>query len=85
MKKIFLPILLAFSLFAVSCESKLEIPQKGTVSTLEFYSSDEDAEAALNNIYASFISIASRPAETSTTMTISVSSTNSVILRLLDS
>ena len=59
MKKIFLPILLAFSLFAVSCESKLEIPQKGTVSTLEFYSSDEDAEAARNNIYASFISIAS--------------------------
>ena len=59
MKKIILPILLVFSLIAVSCESKLEIPQKGTVSTLEFYASDADAEAALNNIYASFISIAS--------------------------
>ena len=59
MKKIILPILLVFSLIAVSCESKLEIPQKGTVSTLEFYASDADAEAALNNIYASFTSIAS--------------------------
>ena len=59
MKKIILPILFALSLLAVSCESKLEIPQKGTVSTLEFYSSDADAEAALNNIYASFMSIAS--------------------------
>lgn len=59
MKKIILPILFALSLLAVSCESKLEIPQKGTVSTLDFYSSDADAEAALNNIYASFISIAS--------------------------
>lgn len=58
MKKIIL-LIFAISFLAVSCESRLEIPQKGTVSTLEFYASDADAEAALNNIYASFLSIAS--------------------------
>ena len=45
MKKILLPILLGFALVAVSCESRLDIPQKGTVSTLEFYASDDDAQA----------------------------------------
>ncbi len=59
MKKIILPIILGFALVAVSCEKLLEIPQKGTVSTLEFYASDADAEAALANMYASFLSVAS--------------------------
>ena len=59
MKKVILPVCLALSLLAVSCESKLEIPQKGTVSTLEFYASDEDAEAALTNMYAKYLSVAS--------------------------
>ena len=59
MKKIILPILFALSLIAVSCESKLEIPQKGTVSSLDFYASDADAEALLNNMYSRFMSIAS--------------------------
>lgn len=55
MKKIILPILLGFALVAVSCEQNLDIPQKGKVSTLEFYANDEDAEAALANMYAQYI------------------------------
>ena len=55
MKKIILPILLGFALIAVSCEQNLDIPQKGKVSTLEFYASDADAEAALANMYAQYI------------------------------
>ncbi|MBO6029833.1 MAG: RagB/SusD family nutrient uptake outer membrane protein [Bacteroidales bacterium] len=56
MKKIYIPILLVLAFAAVSCEKLLDIPQKGTLSTLEFYASDADAEAAINNVYASFIS-----------------------------
>lgn len=59
MKKIFVPILLGLAFFAASCEKLLEIPQKGTVSTLEFYANDADAEAALADMYASFLSVAS--------------------------
>ena len=55
MKKIIIPILLGFALLAVSCEKNLEIPQKGVISTIEFYSSDADAQAALNNMYAQYI------------------------------
>ena len=55
MKKIIIPILLGFAFLAVSCEKYLEIPQKGVISTIEFYSSDEDAQAALNNMYAQYI------------------------------
>ena len=56
MKKFFIPILLGLSLVAVSCESLLDIPQKGVVSTDTFYASDADAEAALADMYASFLS-----------------------------
>ena len=59
MKKILIPILLGFALVAVSCQQMLEIPQKGVVSTDTFYASDADAEAALTNMYASFLSVAS--------------------------
>ena len=55
MKKIFIPILLAFAFATVSCEQLLDIPQKGTLSTLEYYASDSDAEAAVNNMYAAYI------------------------------
>lgn len=59
MKKILIPILLGLSLVAVSCQGLLEIPQKGVVSTETFYASDADAEAALADMYASFLSVAS--------------------------
>ena len=55
MKKIFIPILLVLAFAAVSCQQLLDIPQKGTLSTLEYYASDSDAEAALNNMYAAYI------------------------------
>ena len=55
MKKIIIPILLGFAFLAVSCESKLEIPQKGVVSYDSFYASDDDAQAALADMYANYI------------------------------
>lgn len=54
MKKIIIPILLGFAMLAVSCEKNLDIPQKAVVSTLEFYSNDDDARAALANMYAQY-------------------------------
>ena len=39
----------------VSCESMLEIPQKGVVSYDSFYASDDDALAALTSMYANYI------------------------------
>jgi len=56
MKRIFLPIFLGLALVAVSCQSKLEIPQKGVVSYDDFYASDADAEAAITDMYANYIS-----------------------------
>ena len=55
MKKIFVPAILALGLFAVSCEDKLDIPQKGVTSTIEYYSSDAEAASALANMYAQYI------------------------------
>ena len=55
MKKIIIPILLGFALLAVSCEKNLDIPQKGVLSTIEYYASDADAESALANMYAQYI------------------------------
>ena len=54
MKKIIIPILLGFALFATSCEKMLDIPQKGVISYSGFFESDADAEAALTNVYATF-------------------------------
>jgi len=56
MKKILIPILLGFALTAVSCQKMLEIPQKGVVSYDDFYASDDDAEAALADMYANYLS-----------------------------
>ena len=56
MKKIILPILLGLGLVAVSCQEKLEIPQKGVVSYDNFYASDADAEAARADMYVNFLS-----------------------------
>ena len=50
MKKFIIPILTVIALAAVSCEKLLDIPQKGVLSTIEYYASDDDAEAALNNM-----------------------------------
>ena len=55
MKKIIIPILLGFALVAVSCQSLLDIPQKGVVSYSDFYANDADAEAALADMYANYI------------------------------
>ena len=55
MKKIIIPALFAFAFGIVSCESNLDIPQKGVVSTADYYASDADAEAALADMYANFV------------------------------
>ncbi len=55
MKKIIIPFILIASLFAVSCESKLDIPQKGVVGFTDFYATDADAEAALTSMYANYL------------------------------
>ena len=47
MKKYFIPISIALVFGAVSCQDKLDIPQKGVIATEDFYASDADAEAAL--------------------------------------
>lgn len=47
---------MACALVAVtSCESMLEIPQKGVVSYDNFYASDDDALAAITSMYATYI------------------------------
>ena len=47
---------MAFALIAAtSCESMLDIPQKGVTSYDDFYASDADAEAALTNMYKQYI------------------------------
>ena len=55
MKKILFPALFAFALGFISCESNLDIDQKGVVTTESYYASDADAESALANMYANFI------------------------------
>ena len=55
MKKILLPLFACALLGAASCESMLDIPQKGVVSYDDFYASDADAEQALTNMYKQYI------------------------------
>ena len=55
MKKIIIPTLFVFALGLVSCEDNLDIPQKGVVSSVDFYASDADAEALLTNMYSNFV------------------------------
>lgn len=55
MKKLIFPALLVCAFSAVSCESNLDIDQKGVVETGNYYASDADAESALADMYASYI------------------------------
>ena len=55
MKKIIIPAILGLGFLAVSCEKNLDIPQKGVISPEVFYANDDDAEAALTNMYAQYI------------------------------
>lgn len=55
MKKILLPLFACALLGAASCESMLDIPQKGVVSYDDFYANDADAKAALVNMYKQYI------------------------------
>ena len=56
MKKFIIPILACALIGVTSCESKLEIPQKGVVSYDSFYANDDDAMAALTSMYANYLS-----------------------------
>ena len=55
MKKFILPILACAFLATTSCESMLDIPQKGVVSYENFYANDDDALAALTSMYANYL------------------------------
>ena len=55
MKKILLPLIACALFGAASCESMLDIPQKGVVSYEDFYANDDDAKAALVNMYKQYI------------------------------
>lgn len=56
MKKYIFPLLLtAVVLFSACNEDRLDIPQKGVIGIDSFYQTDEDAESALVNLYADFI------------------------------
>lgn len=54
MKKYLIPLFVIGALFATSCESMLDIPQKGVISTDDFYQTDEDAEGAMVAAYDLF-------------------------------
>ena len=55
MKKILLPLLACALIGVTSCESMLDIPQKGVVAYDTYYKSDDDAKAALTNMYSKYI------------------------------
>ena len=55
MKKILLPLFACALLGAASCQSMLDIPQKGVVGYDDFYKNDADAEQALVNMYKQYI------------------------------
>lgn len=55
MKKFIFPLLACALLVANSCESMLDIPQKGVVSYENFYATDDDAAAALTSMYANYL------------------------------
>ena len=54
MKKIIIPVVLGLAIVAVSCQDKLEIPQKGVITPEMFYASDADDEAALVCMYDNY-------------------------------
>ena len=52
MKKIFIALTLACAALVFSgCEDRLDVQQHGVISMEDFYQTDEDAEAALVNVY----------------------------------
>jgi len=56
MKKIIIPMLaLTAGITFTSCEDKLDIEQKGTISTENFYKTDADCEKALAAAYEAFM------------------------------
>ena len=55
MKKFIFPLLACALIAVTSCESMLEIPQKGVVAYENFYANDDDARAALASMYANFL------------------------------
>ena len=56
MKKYILPLFIITAVLFSACnEDLLDIPQKGVISIDSFYITDEDAESALVNLYANFI------------------------------
>ena len=55
MKKILISILIGFSFAAVSCTSWLDESKKGVIPESDYYTSDEEAQALLANMYASLL------------------------------
>lgn len=55
MRKIFLSIILLSSMMFTACEDRLDVEQKATSSTDNFYKTDADAESALTAMYATYI------------------------------
>ena len=55
MKKIFLSIALLSNMMFTACEDMLDVEQKATSSTANFYKTDADAESALTAMYATYI------------------------------
>ena len=55
MKKILYSIIACALVAVTSCESMLEIPQKGVVSYDNFYANDNDALAAITSMYATYV------------------------------
>ncbi len=49
MKKIFLSIALLSNMMFTACEDMLDVEQKATSSTANFYKTDADAESALTD------------------------------------
>jgi len=60
MKKYLIPLFLVGAVFATSCESKLDIPQKGVISIDDFYKTNEDAEGAIVAAYDAFAKYVAR-------------------------
>lgn len=54
MKKFSIILGLAAALTFSACEDRLDIEQKGVISTDDFYKTDDDAQNALNNLYQCF-------------------------------
>ena len=52
-----LSIALLATLSLASCESNLDLEQKGVIQTKDYYKTDDEAESAVTNVYSSFKNI----------------------------